>query len=88
MITAFAGRMSEPNTSAMSKNVASTMYTAIHGRRLSSASMDSTSIAGVPPTYVVTPSGDSMLRSCLTTSAPPSRSASGADSTVTSPSVG
>ena len=50
MITAFAGRITEPNTSAISRNVAMTMYSAIHGRRFSSASMDSVSIAGVPAT--------------------------------------
>ena len=49
MMIAFAGRMSEPKTSAMRMNVATTMYSAIHGSFSMRASMDSISIAGVPP---------------------------------------
>ena len=50
MMMAFAGMISEPNTAAISKNVATITYSAIHGSFSNSASSDSTSIAGVPPT--------------------------------------
>ena len=72
----------------MSRKVAATMYSAIHGRRWRSASMDSTSIAGVPETYVCTPSGTSRPRSWSTTSWPPLRSASGAERIVVPSWVG
>ena len=67
MMTALAGRMTDPKIKDSKMNVAATMYSAIQGSLPSSASMDSTSSAGVPPMWTVTPSGTSMFLSWSTT---------------------
>ena len=59
---ALMGRTSEPNVKNISKVVSRMTDTTISGRRSSNASTLSCSMAGVPPTSTVVPSGQSADR--------------------------
>ena len=60
--TALIGRTRDPNARNISTVVSSTTSVTISGRLPSSAAIESCSIAGVPPTSMVTPSGSSIER--------------------------